>query len=259
MQNNDLSNNNYAIEVVHLTTGYGERIIHDNVSFKIKKGEIVVIAGASGCGKSTLLNHLIGLLNPINGEVFIDGINLVNCSGNARLELLKKCGVLFQSGALLSSMTIAENIDLVLEAHTNLSQELRNIIIDMKLSLLNLSGSENLFPSQLSGGMKKRAGLARAMALDPEILFFDEPSAGLDPISAAELDAAILTINKILGTTMIIVTHDLDSIFNVAQRVIMLDAVTKKIIADDTPQTLKSQTENKEIHDFFNRFPNYSK
>jgi phospholipid/cholesterol/gamma-HCH transport system ATP-binding protein len=246
-------NTSPVIEAKKLTTGYGETIIHENLDFSIQRGEIFVVVGGSGCGKSTLLQHLIGLRSPITGEIFIDGENLVNSQGKDRARLLRKFGVLFQSGALFGSMTLAENIDLVLKEYTSLPRHTREMLIRMKLAMVSLEGYENHLPSEVSGGMKKRAGLARAMALDPEILFFDEPSAGLDPITSAELDQLIIQLNQSLGTTMVIVTHELDSVFAVAHRVIMLDKDSKGIIAEGSPQELKNNTTDKRVHAFFNR------
>jgi len=248
-------NTSPIIEVKDLTTGYGDVIIHENLDFTVQRGEIFVVVGGSGCGKSTLLQHLIGLLSPITGEILIDSENLVDVQGKERVSLLRKFGVLFQSGALFGSMTLAENIDLVLDEYTTLPRQTRDMLIRMKLSMVNLDGYENHLPSEVSGGMKKRAGLARAMALDPEILFFDEPSAGLDPVTSAELDQLIIQLNQSLGTTMVIVTHELDSVFAVAHRVIMLDKDSKGIIAEGTPQELKSNTTDKRVHAFFNREP----
>jgi phospholipid/cholesterol/gamma-HCH transport system ATP-binding protein len=244
-----------VIEVKNLTTGYNDTIIHENLNFSVRRGEIFVVVGGSGCGKSTLLQHLIGLLDPVSGSVLIDGEDLVQAQGIDRERLLSRFGVLFQSGALFGSMTLAENIDLVLEEYTSLPRHAREMLVRMKLSMVNLDGYENHLPSEISGGMKKRAGLARAMALDPEILFFDEPSAGLDPVTSAEIDNLIIQLNESLGTTMVIVTHELDSIFSVAHRVIMLDKESKGIIAEGTPQELKNNITDKRVYAFFNREP----
>ena len=242
-----------VIQVKNLTARYGEVTILDSVSFEIQEGEIFVILGGSGCGKSTLLKHVIGLIPPYSGEVLIEGEDIVKCSEVRFREILKKFGVLFQSGALFGSMTLAENILLPVEAYTDLPKAAMETLVRMKLRLVHLGGYENHLPSELSGGMKKRAGLARAMALNPRILFFDEPSAGLDPVSAAELDQLILKINRSLGTTMVIVTHDLASIFNVAQRVIMLDKRAKGIIAEGDPVYLRDHHPDPFVRQFFNR------
>ena len=241
------------ITVRDLTTGYDGRVIHEHVSFDVLRGEIFVIVGGSGCGKSTLLRHLSGLQDPIRGEILIDGENLVRASGKARTRLLRKMGLLFQSGALFGSMSLAENIELLLEEYTALGPADRDLMARMKLSMVGLAGFENYLPSQISGGMKKRAGLARAMALDPMLLFFDEPSAGLDPVTSAELDRLIVQLNASLGTTMVIVTHELASIFAVAHRVIMLSKTSKGIIAEGTPEELKRDESKQEVFAFFNR------
>jgi len=241
--------------VCNLTTGYGDLIIHKNISFNIEKGEIVAICGGSGCGKSTLLRHMIGLETPKSGDILIDNESIVNANQKEKLKILTKTGVLFQSGALFGSLTLAENIKLPIKEYTNLPSETIEILVQLKLEMVNLSGFENYLPSEISGGMKKRAGLARAIALDPMILFFDEPSAGLDPVSSADLDNLILQINKSLGATIVIVTHELASIFEVAERVIMLDKETKSIISDGTPEDLKRDKTNRQTYDFFNRIP----
>ena len=246
---------NPAIRVSNLTTGYGDVIIHENISFNIDRGEIVAICGGSGCGKSTLLRHMIGLEIPKSGDILIDNESIVNATQKEKLHILTKTGVLFQSGALFGSLTLAENIKLPIEEYTTLPPETVEILVQIKLEMVNLSGFENYLPSEISGGMKKRAGLARAMALDPMILFFDEPSAGLDPVSSADLDNLILQINKSLGATIVVVTHELNSIFTIAERVLMLDKATRSIIADGSPEELKSDKTNKDVYNFFNRIP----
>ncbi len=240
------------IQVKDLVAGYGEDIILDRISFEVYEGEIFVILGGSGCGKSTLLKHLIGLIDPYSGQVIIDGDDITNCDSVTFQEILRKIGVLYQSGALFGSMTLAENIALPIEEYTDLSKKSVDTLVKLKLNLVNLDGFENHLPSEISGGMKKRAGLARAMALNPKILFFDEPSAGLDPITSAELDNLILQINKSLGTTMVIVTHELRSIFAVSHRVIMLDKHTKGIIAEGNPKYLRDNSKNPFVKQFFN-------
>ena len=206
-----------------LTARFGDNTIFDRVSFKVNRGEILVILGGSGCGKSTLLKHMIGLYKPATGQVLINGVNINTDDERILRRVRMDLGVLFQSGALFGSMTLAENVSLPIQEYTDLDSATIELIVRMKLGLVNLAGYENHLPSEISGGMQKRAGLARAMALDPTILFFDEPSAGLDPITSVELDNLIKSINAGMGTTMVIVTHELESIFNIAHRVIMLD------------------------------------
>lgn len=213
-----------AIEVSGLVTHYGDREILKNISFVIPKGMTTVILGGSGCGKSTLLKHLIGLLKPTQGEININGKNIAVLNENELNEVRKKMGILFQGAALLNSMTIADNVALPMREHTRLEETTIQIMVRMKLELVGLSGFEEFYPSHLSGGMKKRAGLARAIALDPELLFFDEPSAGLDPITAAGLDELIQKLRNVFKMTIIVVTHELPSVFTIADYVIMLDA-----------------------------------
>ncbi|MBC2715681.1 MAG: ATP-binding cassette domain-containing protein [Desulfobacteraceae bacterium] len=250
---------NSAARVKNLTVKYNNELILDNISFSVDRNEIFVILGGSGSGKTTLLRHMIGLESPLSGKVFIDDINITECSENRFYEALKKIGVLFQSSALISSMTVGENVALPIAEFTDFSKKAIARMVQLKLSLVDLERYEHYLPSEVSGGMKKRAGLARALALNPEILFLDEPSAGLDPVTAAEIDELILDINKQLGTTIIIVTHELASIFAVAQRVIMLDKSTKKIIAEGTPDKLKNECDNPYICKFFNRQTNIEK
>jgi phospholipid/cholesterol/gamma-HCH transport system ATP-binding protein len=213
-----------AIQVTGLVARYGDREILKDISFFIPKGMTTVILGGSGCGKSTLLKHLIGLLKPTQGQININGKNIAVLNENELNEVRKKMGILFQGAALLNSMTIADNVALPMREHTRLEETTIQIMVRMKLDLVGLSGFEEFYPSQLSGGMKKRAGLARAIALDPELLFFDEPSAGLDPITAAGLDELILKLRNVFKMTIIVVTHELPSVFTIADYVIMLDA-----------------------------------
>ena len=242
-----------VIRVKDLIGGYGEDIILDRVSFDVYEGEIFVVLGGSGCGKSTLLKHLIGLIQPQSGQVIIDGDD-ISLSDDATFQrVLRKIGVLYQSAALFGSMTLAENVALPIKEYTDLPDKSVDLLVKMKLNLVNLDGYENHLPSEISGGMKKRAGLARAMALNPKILFFDEPSAGLDPVTSAEIDNLIIHLNKSLGTTMVIVTHELQSIFTVAHRIIMLDKRIKGILAEGDPKYLRDHSQNQFVKQFFNR------
>jgi phospholipid/cholesterol/gamma-HCH transport system ATP-binding protein len=242
------------IQVENLTARYGDRTIFKHVNFTVSKGEILVVLGGSGCGKSTLLRHLIGLNQPYTGRVLIDGIN-VNSDDERQLNRLRrKIGVSFQSGALFGSMTVGENIALPLKEYTDMSPAAIEKIVRMKLAMVNLTGFENHLPSELSGGMLKRAGVARAMALDPLVLFFDEPSAGLDPITGVELDIMIKRLNAGMGTTMVVVTHELQSIFTISDRIIMLDKTAQGIIAEGDPRKLKDSADPR-VHAFFNREP----
>lgn len=245
---------NTPVDVGHLTVRYGDELILDDLSFSVKKGEIFVILGGSGSGKSTLLRHMLGLERPESGRIIIGDTDIAECSEKEYAAALKKIGVLFQSSALLGSMTIAENVALPIIEHTALPARAVAEMVRMKLALVGLGDYEHYLPSEISGGMKKRAGLARALALNPEILFLDEPSAGLDPITAEEIDDLIIDINRRTDTTMIIVTHELASIFAVARRVIMLDKTSKKIIAEGTPLDLKDSSPNPLVRRFFSRY-----
>jgi phospholipid/cholesterol/gamma-HCH transport system ATP-binding protein len=239
------------IKVQNLTVKYDQRVIIDNISFTVNSGEIFVILGGSGSGKTTLLNRLIGLEEPEQGNIFIDGVSIVTAFDDKRLSILKKIGVMYQSGALFGSMTILENVRLPLEEFTELPFEAINIIAQNKLSMVGLGDFVNFMPAELSGGMQKRAAIARAMALDPKILFLDEPSAGLDPIIGVQLDNLILNLAKTLGITFIVISHDLPSIYNIANRVIML--YEGKIIAEGDPTTLRDKCDNIIVKKFFNR------
>jgi phospholipid/cholesterol/gamma-HCH transport system ATP-binding protein len=241
------------IEVKDLEAGYDDAVIFRDVTFNVYEGEIFVILGGSGCGKSTLLKSIIGLLHPRAGKILIDGDEVSSEDEDGLKKILAKIGVLYQSAALFGSMTVAQNIALPIEAYTSLKKEAVDMLVRMKLGLVNLDGYGNHLPSELSGGMKKRAGLARAMALNPKILFFDEPSAGLDPITSAELDNLLIHLNRTLGTTMVIVTHELDSIFRVASRIIMLDKKAKGMIAEGDPRYLRDHSQNAFVKQFFNR------
>ena len=241
-----------AIELINVTAGYAGHPIQNDVSFRIEQGEIVALLGGSGCGKSTMLKTIIGLLPVINGDVRIAGESLVHCDQLKKREILRKFGVAFQNGALFRSYTLAENIALPLQEYTDYSEEEINKIVEEKLRIVGLEGAGNKMPGDLSGGMVKRVAFARAMALDPAILFFDEPSAGLDPVSSASLDSLILSIRKETGATILVVTHELASIFTIADRVIMLGSNAGGILADGTPEELKN-SKNQFVWDFMNR------
>ncbi|OGW38058.1 MAG: ABC transporter ATP-binding protein [Nitrospirae bacterium RBG_13_39_12] len=241
-----------AIEVIGLVTHYGNREILKNISVSIPKGMTTVILGGSGCGKSTLLKHLIGLLKPTKGNILMFGKDITLMKEDELNEIRRKMGVLFQGAALLNSMTVADNVALPMREHTKLNESTIQIMVRMKLDLVDLSGFEKYYPSQLSGGMKKRAGLARAMALDPEMLFFDEPSAGLDPVTAAGLDELILKLRNVFKITIIVVTHELPSVFMIADYVIMLDA--GEAIFSGTLDELRA-SDNPRIRMFLERQP----
>jgi phospholipid/cholesterol/gamma-HCH transport system ATP-binding protein len=241
------------ISVRGLTAAYGDDVILEDVSFEVSRGEVFVILGGSGSGKSTLMKHLIGLFPLVSGEVRIEGDNLATATGEQRQKILRRFGVAYQSGALFGSMTLKENVSLPLEEFTRLPVEARNVISWMKLKLVGLESFGSHLPAEVSGGMQKRAAIARAMALDPAVLFLDEPSAGLDPITSAELDALILSLREGLGMTFVIVTHELPSIYAVADRVIMLDKRKKGITAEGRPQDLRNQSQDPYVRRFFRR------
>lgn len=241
------------ISVNNLTTGYEDKIIMDNISFSVNRGEIFGILGGSGCGKSTVLKNMIGLTAPFSGEILIDGDDMVKATAIKKRTIWNKIGVMYQQSALFGSMTLLENVKLPLEEFTSLPIEAMDEIARIKLKMVGLAGFDSLMPQELSGGMRKRAAIARAMAMDPEILFLDEPSAGLDPITSVELDYLILRLSRNLGVTFVIVTHELPSVYTMADRVIVLDKVSKGIIAEGKPDTLKKAHKDVFVHRFFNR------
>jgi phospholipid/cholesterol/gamma-HCH transport system ATP-binding protein len=248
-----MSTNPAAISVEHVTLAFDDRVIQSDISFSVGRGEIFVIMGGSGCGKSTMLRAMIGLLQPTRGNILYDGQPLWTEDLERRLQIQRRFGVLFQSGALWSSMNIGENVALPLTQYTSLHPTEIQSIVSLKLALVGLSGFDGYFPSEISGGMKKRAALARAIALDPDILFFDEPSAGLDPISSKRLDDLILELRDGLGATVIMVTHELPSIFAVADKAIFLDAQTHTAIATGNPRELLAKTSNETLREFLTR------
>jgi len=244
------------ITVENLEMRYGSLLIQKDLNFVVKKGEIFIIMGGSGCGKSTLLRHLIGLKEPAKGNIKYGNVDFWKASSDNKAKLMKRFGVLYQSGALWSSMTLEENVSLPLEKYSDLSSKEIKEIVALKLSLVGLAGYEEFYPSEISGGMAKRAGLARAIALDPEILFFDEPSAGLDPISSLNLDNLILELRDSLGATIVVVTHELASIFAIGDNSIFLDPEEKTMIDNGNPKNLLIGSSNLKVKNFLSRGKN---
>lgn len=242
-----------VIQAEGLTAAFGERVLFRDVSFEVKRGEVFVILGGSGCGKSTLLKMMIGLVPPRHGRVFILGTDVWSADGAARLALLRRIGVMWQQGALFGSQTLLENVEMPLAEHTSLRPEPRGEVARVKLGLVGLSEAASRLPSEVSGGMLKRAGVARALALDPPILFLDEPSAGLDPITSAGLDEMIRDLARTLGTTFVVVTHELASILAIGDRCIMLDREAQGMIAEGDPRQLRDESTHPTVRAFFRR------
>jgi phospholipid/cholesterol/gamma-HCH transport system ATP-binding protein len=248
-----MNGTNPHMEVRNLVMAFGTKVIQRDLSFVINRGEVFIIMGGSGCGKSTLMKHLIGLIRPSQGAIFFNGVDMWKVSADERARMMRRVGVLFQGGALWSSMTLAENVAVPLEEYSDLSPAEIKDVVTYKLSLVGLAGFEHYYPSEISGGMKKRAGLARAIALDPEILFFDEPSAGLDPVSAKRLDELILELRDSLGATIVVVTHELASIFAIGDDSIFLDPEEKTAIAGGNPIRLREESPDRKVREFLHR------
>ena len=245
--------NDAQITVRDLTMAYGDFVIQRDLNFAVRRGDIFIVMGGSGCGKSTLLRHLVGLKAPAKGKVLYGGESFWDVDPLEQNKLMRRFGVMYQSGALWSSMTLAENVALALEEYTELGPEQIGELVALKLALVGLAGFDEFYPSEISGGMQKRAGVARAMALDPDILFFDEPSAGLDPLSARRLDDLILELRDSLGATMVVVTHELASIFAIGDNSVFLDPETKTMIASGHPKKLLAESKDPKVHTFLTR------
>jgi phospholipid/cholesterol/gamma-HCH transport system ATP-binding protein len=245
--------NQCRIRVEELTIGYGDNPVQRDLTFEIRASDCFVIMGGSGCGKSTLMRCMTGLLAPRAGRVLVDGSSLWDARPDKRARMMRRNGVMYQSGALWSSMTLEENVALPLEQYTLLKPDQIRAIAEYKLALVGLAGYGGRYPSEISGGMRKRVGVARAMALDPDTLFFDEPSAGLDPLSARRLDDLILELRDSLGTTMIVISHDLDSIFTIADDAVFLDAASKTMLTTGNPRELRDRSDIPAVREFLNR------
>jgi len=248
-----MSEHKAHITVQDLAMGYGDFVLMRDLNFTINHGDIFIIMGGSGCGKSTMMTILVGLKSPTNGQVFYDDTDFWAADPQTREQIIRRAGVMYQSGALWSSMTLAENIALPLEMYTKLSTIEVQEVVELKLELVGLAGFEDFYPSEISGGMQKRAGIARAMALDPEILFFDEPSAGLDPVSARRLDDMIIELSESMGTTMVVVTHELASIFAIGTNSVFLDVSKRTMTATGNPSTLLAESQDPTLHMFLTR------
>ncbi len=248
-----MNTNGAKIAVKGLTMAYGSNVIQRDLTFTINKGDIFIIMGGSGCGKSTLLRNMVGLVTPAKGQVFYDGVSFWDAGPAEQERIMRSFGILYQGGALWSSLTLAENVALPLEEYTNLKPDQIREIVSLKLSLVGLAGFEDYYPSEISGGMKKRAGLARAMAMDPDILFFDEPSAGLDPLSARMLDELIIELRESLGATVVVVTHELASIFAIGNNSVFLDSETRTMIAAGDPKRLRDESPDPKVRNFLTR------
>lgn len=246
-------NNKPLIEVKNLSIGYGDFVLLKNANYQINQGDIFIIMGGSGCGKSSMLRVLTGLVKPQKGSIIIDGTDITSADEDVLQKIREKSGILYQSGALFTSMTLAENIALPLQQYSDYSPSTIRELASLKLAFVGLAGFEDFYPSEISGGMKKRAGLARALALDPQIVYFDEPSAGLDPISSKNLDDLIIELNRSLGTTIVVVTHELSSIFAIGNNSIFLDGTKKSITAQGDPKELLKNPPNEEVYEFLTR------
>ncbi len=242
-----------VIKVNHLDMGYGSFILMRDLNFTVNRGDVFIIMGGSGCGKSTLLKILFGLKKPMRGQVLYGDMSLWEADPSEREKFMRRFGILYQQGALWTSLTLAENVALPLQLYTKMSPSQIREIVSLKMALVGLAGFEEFNPSEISGGMRKRAGLARAMALDPDILFFDEPSAGLDPVSAKLLDDLILELRESLGTTIVVVTHELASIFAIANNSVYLDVETRTMTASGDPKKLLAESKDPTVRKFLTR------